>query len=126
MIETMSEIPEHSASTVPVTPDEAAPLHRTSRLNQAAAWVGIVAGVVFIVAVIFGTGFMLGKHSGGHGGFERHHEMGMSHRGRPPMGPMGPFQGGPGAGSAPAPGAGAGPGTPGSPPTVTFTPAPRP
>ena len=30
-----------------------------------AGWVGIVAGVVFIVAVVFFTGFFLGAHSGG-------------------------------------------------------------
>jgi hypothetical protein len=78
---------------------------KPSRLNQVAAWVGITAGVVFIVAVIFGTGFMLGAHSGGHhrGGGDR--GSSMEHRqGPPPMfqGPMlrpGPgfvFPGGPG------------------------------
>ena len=35
---------------------------RRSRLTAVAAWVGIVAGVVFIVAVIFFTGFILGAH----------------------------------------------------------------
>ena len=29
-----------------------------------AAWVGIIAGSVFTVAVIFGTGFIVGKHVG--------------------------------------------------------------
>ena len=32
---------------------------RVSRLNQALAWVGIVAGGLFIVAVIFFSGFFL-------------------------------------------------------------------
>ncbi len=49
--------------------------HRTSRLNQALAWVGIVAGGLFIVAAIFFSGFFLswsehpgmGHMSMGHG-----------------------------------------------------------
>jgi hypothetical protein len=79
---------------------------RPSRLGQTAAWVGIVAGVVFVVAVIFFSGVMLGssaddfgwRHGGGsgwpgdkagtcpmmsNGGMMRPGEMG-------PMGPMGP------------------------------------
>ena len=59
---------------------------------------GIVAGVVFIVAVIFGTGFMVGKHSGGPR-FDHHREFAMFHRGGPPpmfpMGPRGQFERGP-------------------------------
>jgi hypothetical protein len=59
-----------------------------------AAWVGIVAGVVFIVAVIFFSGFILGAHSGGHrGGWHHgggHHGFAMMHRGGPPMSQMGP------------------------------------
>jgi hypothetical protein len=66
---------------------------RRSRLTAVAAWVGIVAGVVFIVAVIFFSGFILGAHAGGHrghhGGGDR--DMAFFHRGgRPPMFPMGP------------------------------------
>ena len=49
--------------------------HRTSRLNQALAWVGIVAGGLFIVAAVFFSGFFLswsehmgmGHMSMGHG-----------------------------------------------------------
>ena len=41
------------------------------RLHRALAWVGIVAGVVFIVAVIFFTGFFLGRGSGGYHGWHR-------------------------------------------------------
>ena len=64
------------------------PSRRRARLTAVAAWVGIVAGVVFIVAVIFFTGFVLGAHSGGghrghHGGGDR--EFGVMHRGGPPM-----------------------------------------
>ena len=52
--------------------------HRPARVYQAAAWVAIVAGVVFIVGAIFFTGFTLGRHSGGgHGWHQRgHSEMG--------------------------------------------------
>jgi hypothetical protein len=38
---------------------------RPSRLNQALAWVGIVAGGVFIVAAIFFSGFFLSRSFGG-------------------------------------------------------------
>lgn len=75
---------------------------RHNRVTQLAAWVGIVAGVTFVVAVIFFSGFILGKSSdGGHhhrGGPDR--ERTMIHRGGPPMGPPHIFfpggQGGPG------------------------------
>jgi hypothetical protein len=85
---------------------------------QALAWVGIAAGTVFIVAVVFGTGFCLGAHSGGgyhHGGHDREGMM-MFHRGGPDGGPgrMGPPHGmmapwGPGGPGGP----GFGPGGPG-------------
>lgn len=105
----MSETPSEPA-TAPVA---AAPQHdvtpvreeaRRSRLGAAAAWVGIAAGVVFIVAVIFFSGFVLGAHSGGHhrGGFLGGHDRGTAifHRGPPPMGPRAEFErppfGGPG------------------------------
>jgi hypothetical protein len=39
--------------------------HRPSRLNQALAWVGIVAGGLFIVAAIFFSGFFLSSGLGG-------------------------------------------------------------
>lgn len=95
------------------------PPRRNGRVPLIAAWVGIVAGVVFIVAVIFGAGFMLGAHSGGHGGGPGRGDV-MMHRGGPPPGmPMGPmvrpgpgfvFPGGPGGSFGPF-----GPGGPGSP-----------
>jgi hypothetical protein len=44
---------------------------RHSRLNQALAWVGIVAGGIFIVAAIFFSGFFLN--------WSEHMHMGMGH-----------------------------------------------
>ncbi|HYZ68827.1 MAG TPA: hypothetical protein VE666_13680 [Mycobacterium sp.] len=129
----MSETPSSSepatgpvATTEPVAaPPPAEPVaveaepRRHNRLTAVAAWVGIVAGVIFIVAVIFFSGFFLGAHSGGHRGW--HHgggdrEFGIIHKGRrmfpmgpprgefdrpfPPSGPGGPnFQGPQGPGS---------------------------
>ena len=54
------------ATAEPATAPAVVESPRHSRLNAVAAWVGIVAGVVFIVAVIFFSGFFLGAHSGGH------------------------------------------------------------
>jgi hypothetical protein len=107
MIEFMSETPEQPtdsipaaapAAAVPVAPAPAAapsPEHKSRRLYAVAAWVAIVAGTVFIVAVIFCTGFSLGLHSGGkyhHGGGDGDRHGGMEFRGGPPpwmqMGPM--------------------------------------
>ncbi|MFV9632495.1 hypothetical protein [Mycobacterium neumannii] len=92
----MTETPsEPATSPVVATPhhDHVAP--RRSKLGAAAAWVGIAAGVVFIVAVIFFSGFILGSHSGGHhrggghhGGHDR--DVAIFHRGPPPGAPMGP------------------------------------
>ena len=67
-------------------------VEQSSRLTKAAAWVGIVAGSLFIVVVIFGTGFFLGKHvdNGPRGHDRRGHEMVLRPGpGMPPMGPRG-------------------------------------
>jgi hypothetical protein len=103
MLEAMSEpttTPEPAtapvATTTPPQPAYVEREPRRSRLTAVAAWVGIVAGVVFVVAVIFFSGFILGAHSGGQRGHEGGggRDFGMTHRGGPPpmfeMGPMGP------------------------------------
>jgi hypothetical protein len=118
IIHFMSETPtyETEPTTSPVTttpapatsderPAYVEPARKPNRLFQVAAWVAIVAGSVFIVAVIFFTGFALGAHSGGghHGGHHRQ-DMGMMHHDGPPgmqmrpgfVFPMGPGAFGPG------------------------------
>ena len=100
---------------------------RPSRLNQVAAWVGIIAGIVFIVGSVFFTGFFLGRHSG-HGDGWQHHRGGaqMDLRGGPGM--MGPGMMGPGRpGMGPGvmgPDRGEMPG-PAQPPSPPSSPGPR-
>jgi hypothetical protein len=103
----------------------------SSRLTKVAAWVGIAAGSLFIVAIVFGTGFFLGKEVGG--GRDHHHQHGQDwqRQAQPmfPQGPRGDFQRGPnyagpfGPGgpiiAIPAPPDGSGPGgNPGGPTTA--------
>jgi hypothetical protein len=64
---------------------------RPNRLYRALAWVGIVAGSLFIVATVFFSGYVLGKNSDG----DSHHGPNRMlltpfHRGMGPDGPMGP------------------------------------
>lgn len=56
-------------------------IHRHTLLNQVLAWVGIVAGVLFIVAVVFVTGFLVARSGDGYG-WHRGYQSG-------PGGPMG-------------------------------------
>jgi hypothetical protein len=97
MIVVMSETPTSSTepatgpvATAPPTQSVVRDEPRRSRVTVAAAWVGIVAGVVFIVAVIFFSGFILGAHSGGHrggpGGHKGEDGFAFIHRGPPPAG----------------------------------------
>ena len=83
----MAEASESSTTTV------ASGAAGPAGLNRALAWVGITAGSVFIVAVIFFSGFLLSWTTGGH--WAGHHmgsasmsccdHMGMDHH----MGPGG-------------------------------------
>ncbi len=61
----MTESPESATVVSPVTTTEDA--HRNNRLYRALAWVGIVAGILFIVAVVFFSGFFAARASGGYG-----------------------------------------------------------
>jgi hypothetical protein len=119
----MSETTDHGTAPTAVATAQPARVDdgRPSRLAVVALWVAIVAGVVFTVAIIFFSGFALGRHSGGggfhHKQFGHGHEYGMIHRGPPPMGPMGPgpWPQGPGFG----PGQQGAPGSTPTPPTTT-------
>ncbi|HEX4586676.1 MAG TPA: hypothetical protein VH185_01740 [Mycobacterium sp.] len=61
-------------------PDEREHWHRRGRPFRIAAIIVALAGIVFIVAVIFWSGFILGASEGGHhheheGGGSRHESM---------------------------------------------------
>lgn len=113
--------PVATATAVAAPPAE----HKPSKLNKVLAWVGIVAGIVFIVATIFFSGFILGAHSGGgHHGWHKHHrgqdmsEFREGHHGPRGGGMWHPmFPGGPGWQGPSGPGwqgpGGQGPGGPG-------------
>lgn len=63
----MSETPESTTETI-ATPPTAAPVaHRDNRLNHVLAWVGIIAGILFIVGVVFFSGFIAGRATDGYG-----------------------------------------------------------
>ena len=85
-----------------------------SLLGQALMWVGIVAGGVFVVAVIFFSGFFLGWSSGGHWGPDRDGWIRMG-PGRM-TGPGGMM----GSGGMPGPGSPSGPATSTASPTPTL------
>lgn len=55
------------------------------RLHRTVAWVGIVAGVVFTVAVIFLSGLALGRVAGGTWGWHRDYPAAQMAPGRCPM-----------------------------------------
>ena len=51
--------------------------HRPNRLYKVLAWIGIVAGVLFIVAVIFFSGVFFGRTAGGYHGWHRGYQGGQ-------------------------------------------------
>lgn len=108
-----SETPTVRSSTATApAPAEPVVVHRAPRVFQAAAYVAIAAGTVFVIAVIFFTGFLLGKSTGHHGhhGHHKHHAMVHPHRFGGPGGPGGQWGPPPGANQ---PGASVAPGAPG-------------
>ena len=70
-----------------------------NQVHSLLPWVGIVTGVVFIVAVVFFSGFFIGRSSSGH--FDNYDRDGAEHPGMMlpgqtgPYGPMGPGMMGP-------------------------------
>ncbi|BBZ11629.1 hypothetical protein [Mycobacterium branderi] len=83
-----------AATAPPASPEKPYWLYRF------AAWVVIVAGILFIVTTIFFAGFRIAAHQGHHGHHHGHHHPAMFHH----RGPGGP-QGGGGAGAGvPGPG----------------------
>ena len=71
----MSENIDTTTDSVPAGP--VVHEHRDRRLHRVLAWVGIVAGVLFIVAVVFFSGFVLGRSSGGYHGWHRGYQSQM-------------------------------------------------
>ena len=94
---------------------------RESQLNSILVWVGIVAGVMFIVALVFFSGFFIGRNSYGNfrGGYHQPGMMGPSQTG--PYGQMWPGMMGPGGMMGPY-----GPWPGQQPPTTTAPTTPRP
>ena len=106
-----SDTPTVRTSTATAPAPAAEPvLFRTPRVFLAAAWVAIVAGVVFIISVIFFTGMALGHHGGGMHHHKHHAAFMHPHRFGGPGGP-----GGPGGGPAATQGGGPASATPGAP-----------
>ena len=128
MISGMTDTVDHPTTPTTIVDPPARTRHESSGLYRLLAWVGIIAGVLFIVSVVFFSGFFLGKHSGGGPGHHFGGGMHFMHRGGPPHGgPIGP---GPWSGPGGQPGnAGQGlpPGPSPQPPTsLPAPPPPRP
>ncbi len=75
-----------STATAPAPATAQAP-YKTPKVFLAAAWVAIVAGIVFIVSVIFFTGMALGHHGGHHHHHKHHAAWVHPHRMGGPGGP---------------------------------------
>jgi hypothetical protein len=107
----MTETPDTPTRPAAVATTPAGEPVKPYWLFRLAAWVVIVAGILFIVTTIFFAGFRIASH-GHHGHHHKHPHAAMFHQG----GPGGP--GGPGAvqpgrpGGAGGAGPSAGPGQP--------------
>ena len=131
----MTESPDTTTHTI-VSPVATTEDDRgNNRLYRALAWVGIVAGILFIIAVVFFSGFFAARASGGdgwHRGWQSGQMQpgGMMGGGCPMMqmqpGMMGPGMMGPGMmGPGMMPG-GMGPGSMRGPTSSPTTPTPPP
>lgn len=117
------------ARGVQPTPRNEAPYQQPTRVGHVAAWVGIVAGVVFIVALVFFSGFLIGWSNSDHRGWHRGYDSSRMWPGAEPMercpmmspgGMMGPGQMAPGGMMGPN-----SPMGPGQSPPPTTAPSPR-
>jgi hypothetical protein len=70
MIDYMTETPEHPSETTATAepPSRWDKSHRRGGPFRLAAFVGLLAAIVFIIAVIFWSGFVLGSEGGDEGG----------------------------------------------------------
>jgi hypothetical protein len=110
----MTDTPESSTERAALAGERPA-------VNHVLAWAGIVAAAVFIVSVLFFSGFFIGRSTGG---FDGHHGY---HHGTPGPGVMGPAMMGPQGSWGPGQMAPYGPWGPGQPQAPTTTPTtPRP
>lgn len=62
-------------------------VHCNTRPYQVLAWVGIIAGILFIVAVVFFSGFFAARATGGYGWHRGHQSAQMGPDGMAPGGP---------------------------------------
>ncbi|MGZ5390334.1 MAG: hypothetical protein ACXWD3_00365 [Mycobacterium sp.] len=99
----------------PLPPRTSAPTEGGTA-NQVLAWVGIAAAAVFIVAVVFFSGFFIGRNTDGSGFHGRYH-------GTPGPGMMGPAMMGPNGPGSPGQ-MGPGQTAPNQPQPPTTTPRP--
>lgn len=108
----MSEIPESATPSAPAGTAPATAPPKPYWLYRFAAWVGIVAGIVFTVAVVFLSG---AKLTHGYGHHHHHHHGAMMQRGHHGHGPQqdGPGPAGPGPSEVPQSAAPSPPGPPG-------------
>jgi len=104
----MNQTTEAAAET-PIASEPPLRQEGLGQVGKAAAWVGIVAGVVFIVGMIFAAGFWLGSspdgYGGGHFGRAPGHMMSGDGSNSCPMMGSGPMKPPGGPNATPAPGA---------------------